>query len=112
MRFEKYPFQKLNELLSDIKPKKDKQFILTIGEPQFETPEFIQKAFCENSKYLNKYPATAGIPELKEAMRGFVKRRINVELNENELLVVNGTREVLFNFPAFLPSFSYAFLII
>jgi N-succinyldiaminopimelate aminotransferase len=109
MRFEKYPFEKLNELLKNIKPKKDKQFILTIGEPQFKTPEFIQKALCNNAKFLNKYPATAGISELKEAMRGFVKRRFNVELNENELLPVNGTREVLFNFPAFLQSKKIAF---
>jgi N-succinyldiaminopimelate aminotransferase len=109
MRFEKYPFEKLNELLKNIKPKKDKQFILTIGEPQFKTPEFIQKALCNNAKFLNKYPATAGISELKEAMRGFVKRRFNVELNENELLPVNGTREVLFNFPAFLQPKKIAF---
>jgi aspartate/methionine/tyrosine aminotransferase len=109
MKFEKYPFQKLNELLSDITPKKDKQFILTIGEPQFDTPEFIQKAFCENSKFLNKYPATAGIPELRESIRGFVKRRFDVELNENELLPTNGTREVLFNFPAFLEAKNIAF---
>jgi len=109
MKFEKYPFQKLNELLNGVTPKKDKHFILTIGEPQFETPKFIQDEFCNASKFLNKYPATAGIAELKEAMRGFVKRRFNIELNENELLVANGTREVLFNFPAFLQPKKIAF---
>ncbi|NPA55962.1 MAG: succinyldiaminopimelate transaminase [Epsilonproteobacteria bacterium] len=101
MRFEKYPFQKLNELLNNTTPPK-KQYILTIGEPQFETPQFIQEALCDNSKFLNKYPATAGIAELRESMIGFVKRRYDITLAFDEILPVNGTREVLFNFPSFL----------
>ena len=106
--FEKYPFQKLNELLEGITPLKEK-YILTIGEPQFQTPEFIQKAFRENSNFLNKYPATAGIPELRESMIGFANRRYGIDLNFNEILPVNGTREVLFNFPAFLKPSKVAF---
>ena len=101
MQFEKYPFQKLNELLEGITPPKE-QYILTIGEPQFDTPKFIQEAFCGNSKFLNKYPATAGIPELRESMIGFINRRYGIKLDFNQILPVNGTREVLFNFPAFL----------
>ena len=99
--FEKYPFEKLNELLKDI-PHPDEVISLTIGEPQFETPEFIQKSLCENAKYLNKYPKTAGEEVLKEAQRGFVKRRYDIELKPNELLPTFGTRELLFNFPLFL----------
>ncbi len=108
MQFEKYPFQKLNELLSNIVPPKE-QYILTIGEPQFETPKFIQDAFCDNANLLNKYPATAGIPELRESMMGFVRRRYGIELDFDEILPVNGTREVLFNFPAFLNPKKVAF---
>jgi aspartate/methionine/tyrosine aminotransferase len=99
--FEKYPFEKLNELLKDI-PHPDEVISLTIGEPQFETPLFIQKSLCENSKYLNKYPKTAGEEALKEAQRGFVKRRYGIELKKDELLPTFGTRELLFNFPLFL----------
>jgi len=107
--FEKYPFEKLNELLKDIEPETEKRYILTIGEPQFETPEFIQKSLCENSKYLNKYPKTAGEDILKESMRGFVKRRYGIELKPQELLPTFGTREVLFNFPLFLKPKKTAF---
>ena len=99
--FEKYPFEKLNELLKDI-PHPDEVLSLTIGEPQFETPEFIQKELCNSSNLLNKYPKTAGEEILKEAQRNFVKRRFGVELNPDELLPTYGTREVLFNFPLFL----------
>lgn len=99
--FEKYPFEKLNDLLKDV-PHPNEVYSLTIGEPQFETPEFIQKALCENSKYLNKYAKTAGEEELKKAQRDFVKRRFGVDLKKEELLPTFGTREVLFNFPLFL----------
>ena len=99
--FEKYPFEKLNELLKDI-PHPSEVISLTIGEPQFETPLFIQKALCENAKYLNKYPKTVGEEALKEAQRGFVKRRYGIELKKEELLPTFGTRELLFNFPLFL----------
>jgi len=106
--FEKYPFEKLNELLKGI-PHPDEVISLTIGEPQFQTPEFIQKELCNNAKYLNKYPKTAGEEELKKAQRDFVKRRYNIELKKEELLPTFGTRELLFNFPLFLRPKKMAF---
>ena len=110
MQFEKYPFQKLSELLEDITPNESfSSLTLTIGEPQFDTPDFIQKALCDNSHLLNKYPSTAGDNELVLAQMEFVKNRYNIELLKNEILPVNGTREVLFNFPAFLQPSKIAF---
>jgi len=106
--FEKYPFEKLNELLKDV-PHPDEVFALTIGEPQFETPEFIQESLCKNAKYLNKYPKTAGEEVLKAAQRGFVKRRYGIELKKEQLLPTFGTRELLFNFPLFLKPKKMAF---
>ena len=106
--FEKYPFEKLNDLLKNI-PHPEEVLTLTIGEPQFETPEFIQKELCKNSNLLKKYPKTAGEEILKSAQRNFVKRRFGVELKENELIPSLGTREVLFNFPLFLKPKKTAF---
>ena len=106
--FEKYPFEKLNELLKDI-PHPSEVFSLTIGEPQFDTPTFIQEELCKNTKYLNKYPKTAGEEILKLSQRNFVKRRFGVELKENELIPTLGTREVLFNFPLFFKAKKIAF---
>jgi len=106
--FEKYPFEKLNELLKDV-PHPDEVISLTIGEPQFETPEFIQQELCKNANLLNKYPKTAGEEVLKESQRNFVKRRFGVELQKDELLPTYGTREVLFNFPLFLRPKKMAF---
>ena len=102
MNFEKYPFEKLNELLCDIKPNEKYELsALTIGEPQFETPDFIQNSLKDNSHLLKKYPKTAGEDYLKNAMISFVDERFNVKLEYSEIIPTFGTREVLFNFPQF-----------
>ena len=102
MNFEKYPFEKLNELLDGIEPNSEYELsVLTIGEPKFETPDFIQDELNQNSSLLKKYPASAGEPSLKESMINFVKKRFSIDLNENQIIPTFGTREVLFNFPQF-----------
>ncbi len=105
MEFEKYPFEKLEELLRDIEPNKEfTPLVLTIGEPQFKTPEFIVNELRDKADLINRYPKTSGEEFLKEAILDFVKRRFDVELSINQLLLTFGTREVLFNFPAYLLS--------
>lgn len=102
MNFEKYPFEKLNELLEGIIPNEKYELsALTIGEPKFETPTFIQDKLKETSSSLRKYPSTIGEPFLREAMINFVKTRFNVALGMNQVVPSFGTREVLFNFPQF-----------
>jgi aspartate/methionine/tyrosine aminotransferase len=102
MNFQTYPFEKLNDLLDGITPNENYEPIsLTIGEPQFQTPDFIQKELCDTSDLLKKYPASLGESTTKEAMINFVNRRFGVQLNNDELIPSFGTREVLFNFPQF-----------
>ena len=102
MNFEKYPFEKLNELLAGIVPNDNYELsALTIGEPKFETPAFIQDKLKETSSSLRKYPSTIGEPFLRESMINFVKTRFNVTLQMNQIVPTFGTREVLFNFPQF-----------
>ncbi len=103
MQFQPYPFEKLNTLLANITPnEKYEASSLTIGEPQFETPEFIQENFSKASSLLKKYPKTSGEIFLRDAMRGFVQKRFGIELGNEEIIPTFGTREVLFNFPQFL----------
>ena len=103
MNFEKYPFERLTELLQDIIPNEKYELsALTIGEPKFETPQFIQDKLKETSSLLKKYPSTIGEPFLRESMINFVKTRFNVSLQMNQIIPSFGTREVLFNFPQFV----------
>lgn len=103
MHFESYPFEKLSALLDPIEPSADfAPLTLTIGEPQFETPAFIQNALREAAPSLRRYPKTAGEAELNDAMRAFVQRRFGTALSPEQLVSSFGTREVLFNFPQYL----------
>lgn len=103
MQFESYPFEKLNTLLDGITPPADKELIaLTIGEPQFETPTFIQEALQKNSSLLRRYPKTAGEEDTINAMLQFNAQRFGLELKNSQLIPCFGTREVLFNFPQYL----------
>lgn len=103
MNFEPYPFEKLSELLADIQPNEDyKAAVLTIGEPQFETPLFIQESLCQSANLLNKYPKSAGEEILKNAQIEFVQKRFALSLKPTQIIPTFGTREVLFNFPQFL----------
>ncbi len=102
MNFETYPFEKLAILLEEIKPNNEYEASsLTIGEPQFETPQFIQNELKNSANLLNKYPKSAGEDYLKNSMIGFFNRRFGVELEKSEIIPTFGTREVLFNFPQF-----------
>ena len=103
MNFEPYPFEKLTKLLENITPSKEFEPVaLTIGEPQFETPFFIQDELKNSTKLLNKYPKTSGESYLKSAQISFVEKRFGVKLQDSEIIPTFGTREVLFNFPQFL----------
>jgi aspartate/methionine/tyrosine aminotransferase len=105
MEFKKYPFERLNDLLSGIEPNnKFDPINLTIGEPQFETPNFIKDTVCNNISLLNKYPKSAGEIELKEAQLNYLERNFNLNLTKEQIIPTFGTREVLFNFPQFLLS--------
>lgn len=103
MNFEPYPFEKLNNLLKNIIPNKNyTPSVLTIGEPQFETPDFIQRALCANTDLLKKYPKTSGEDALIDAQLEFILKRFNTKLKSEQIIPTFGTREVLFNFPQFL----------
>lgn len=103
MKFETYPFEKLNRLLEGIVPDNAYEPLsLTIGEPQFDTPQFIVDMLCQNATLLNKYPKTAGEEILRKGIFDYLRNRFDLSLNDAQMIPTFGTREVLFNFPQFL----------
>ena len=103
MHFQTYPFEKLTTLLADITPNPNLEpLTLTIGEPQFQTPDFIQQTLCDTSALLNKYPKSSGEQVLKDAQKNFMRKSFGVSLDDAQIIPTFGTREVLFNFPQFI----------
>jgi len=98
-----YPFEKLAQLKQGIVPPKDKSHIaLSMGEPTHATPHLIQEALLTHLHGLTNYPTTKGIPELRQAIAGWINRRFQIPADavnaETHVLPVNGTREALFSF--------------
>ena len=95
-----YPFARLRALMQDINPPENVQpVMLHIGEPKHATPQVIQDALVNNLSGLAKYPASKGIPELRAACSAWLKRRYQIDVNEEtQILPVNGSREALFAF--------------
>jgi N-succinyldiaminopimelate aminotransferase len=95
-----YPFEKLAQLKAGITAPRNKAHIaLSIGEPKRPTPPLIQQALLDNINGLGKYPATKGIPELRNAISAWITQRFQAKTDpEKHILPVNGTREALFSF--------------
>jgi N-succinyldiaminopimelate aminotransferase len=96
-----YPFEKLRTLMADVKPADLSPVFWGVGEPKHAPPEFFRQIMTENLAGFSNYPATAGLPELREAIADWVKRRFQLQeatsFNASEnILPVNGTREALF----------------
>jgi len=96
-----YPFERLRQLLQGITPHPALSAInLSIGEPKHATPELLKKALTDHLGGLAAYPATAGLPALREAIATWLKRRYQLHAIDpaTQVLPVNGSREALFSF--------------
>ena len=95
-----YPFERLKELFSSVTPHPAYAPIsLGIGEPRHATPQLVLDALASATQALAAYPATAGLPALRQACAGWVQRRYGVTVDANtQVLPVNGSREALFAF--------------
>ncbi|MGZ4997962.1 MAG: succinyldiaminopimelate transaminase [Methylobacter sp.] len=98
-----YPFEKLAQLKQGITPPANKSHIaLSMGEPTHATPHLIQESLLTHLHGLANYPTTKGIPELRQAIAGWISRRFQIPADginpETQVLPVNGTREALFSF--------------
>jgi N-succinyldiaminopimelate aminotransferase len=100
-RLQPYPFERLRALLAGATPKAALAPIdLSIGEPKHPTPAFIKEALVGSLDGLSTYPRTGGIPELREAISGWLSRRYDIPAPDaaTQVLPVNGSREALFSF--------------
>jgi N-succinyldiaminopimelate aminotransferase len=100
-KLQPYPFERLRALLSDVTPNPALAAIdLSIGEPKHPTASFIRDALAASLDGLATYPATAGTPELRAAIAGWLVRRHGLPGIDpaTQVLPVNGSREALFAF--------------
>jgi aspartate/methionine/tyrosine aminotransferase len=91
-----YAFPRLRKLLDPHQPGAE-PIAMTIGEPRHPMPDFVAEVMAQNIAGFAIYPPNDGTPELLAAISGWIGRRYGVALGEDRLMVLNGTREGLFN---------------
>ena len=91
-----YAWPRLRALLDVHEPGGD-PINMTIGEPRHPFPAFVSDVLAASVGEFAKYPKNEGAPELLAAICGWVTRRFAVDITPDRVLVLNGTREGLYN---------------
>ena len=92
------PFVRLTELIAGIEPGKA-IINLSVGEPQHPIPPFVGPTLAAHVNEFGRYPANKGLEPFRRAVAQWLGRRYTLPRAvdpENEVLVLNGTREGLF----------------
>ena len=71
---------------------------LTVGQPDFATPENIQKAAIKaiESGEASFYTQSAGIPELRQAIVSYMKTYYGLDYSVNQTIVTDGAKFALY----------------
>jgi aspartate aminotransferase len=70
---------------------------LTVGEPDFDTPEHVkQAAITAIQAGETKYTPVNGTPSLRDAIRGSLRRTHGIEYSDAEITVGGGGKQVIF----------------
>lgn len=71
---------------------------LTIGEPDFDTPDHVKQAVvAAMARNETRYTTVDGITELKDAVRDKFKRDNGLDYSHDELIASTGTKQIVFN---------------
>jgi len=88
----------MTRLSRELKAKGVDVITLSIGEPDFDTPQAIKeagiKAIDDN---ITHYPPVPGFMELREAITQKLKRDNNLDFNANQIVVSTGAKHSLIN---------------
>jgi aspartate aminotransferase len=89
---------KAGQLAASLREEGHDVIDLTVGEPDFDTPEFIKKYAVEGlEKGLTKYTASAGMKPLTHAISAFYEQQFGANFGASEVAAACGGKQALFN---------------
>lgn len=92
------PIIRMSQRSRDLRAKGVDVVSLTLGEPDFDTPENIQSAATAAMKAgLTHYSPVMGIPELRAALSKKLKNENGLDYGPNEICVANGAKQAIAN---------------
>src|ERR1700728_379738 len=82
----------------DLKAQGRDVISLSVGEPDFDTPDNIKKAaIAAIERGETKYPPVLGIPPLREAIAQKFKRENGLDYKASDTIVATGGKQILYN---------------
>ena len=89
----------LTSKANELRKKGEDIIILTVGEPDFDTPEYIKKAAKKAiDGGMTKYTAVDGTSALKNSIIKKFKNEKNLSYSPDEIVVSSGCKQSIFNF--------------
>ncbi|MFA5604390.1 MAG: LL-diaminopimelate aminotransferase [Dehalococcoidales bacterium] len=91
-----YLFVEINKKIAEKKALGEEIINFSIGDPDLPTPENVINKICQKASdpSNHRYPETFGLPELRQAIADWYKKRFNVILNpDTEVLPLHGSKE-------------------
>ena len=89
---------KMAQKARELAAKGVKVISLSLGEPDFDTPQHIKDAAVEGlAKGFTKYTPVSGLAELKKAIVGKFKRENGLDYTEKEIVVSTGAKQSIAN---------------
>jgi aspartate aminotransferase len=89
---------KMSQMARELKAKGHEVINLSIGEPDFDTPDAIKQVAKDAlDAGFTKYTPVPGIPELREAISKKFKEENHLDYNASQIVVSNGAKQTLAN---------------
>ncbi|HSC92368.1 MAG TPA: succinyldiaminopimelate transaminase [Gaiellaceae bacterium] len=93
-----YPFVRQDEAIAEVAARGVEVIDFGMGDPREPTPPFIREALVAALGETSSYPRAVGLPELREAIAGWVERRFGVVLDPAaEVVPTLGSKEAIFS---------------
>jgi acetylornithine aminotransferase len=95
-----YPFARLTDARAALEARGVRLIDFGVGEPREPVPELVRRALIAavEAEPVAAYPLAAGLPELREAIAGWVARRFGARLDPGiEILPTLGSKEAIWH---------------
>jgi succinyldiaminopimelate transaminase len=93
-----YPFVRLEEAKRRVAARGVELIDFGVGDPRERTPALIRDALIASVDETSKYPLAEGLPELREAIAAWVRRRFGVRLDPGRQVIPTlGSKEAIFS---------------
>lgn len=97
-RLGSYPFTRLEDAKRRVAARGVELIDFGLGDPREPTPQLVRNALLENVAETSRYPLARGLPELREAIAAWARRRFGVGLDpEREIIPTLGSKEAIFS---------------